>query len=193
MAGRKKYSQALQELQFLFYHCNAYKTRVQKYFLNQHIAYRAKTVQKNTYQASSHEGSTSYSKSTIPPDKNYTQLIMQTHEQSFESYSEVYFCYGKLSNRTLLLRYGFCLEDNKYEHVWIKLIMSKHIGQYPDLFKKIQQKGLPITYKFKLRFHTLSTEMLTFFKMTEWKLYTTQAQKHDNDLETIFSITSIEQ
>ena len=53
-------------------------------------------------------------KSTKPPEKDYKYLIMETHEEKYSPYSEVYFCYGKLSNRTLLLRYGFCLENNRY-------------------------------------------------------------------------------
>lgn len=52
----------------------------------------------------------------------------------FEPNSQIYFSYGKLSNRTLLVRYGFSLEDNIYDHMWLKFQLGKHIEPYPDLF-----------------------------------------------------------
>lgn len=74
----------------------------------------------------------------------------------FEKDSQIYFSYGKLSNRTLLVRYGFCLEDNPFEHVWVKNSLRKDIEPYPDLFDQIQEKGLPINYKMKLKPYTFA-------------------------------------
>lgn len=84
---------------------------------------------------------------------------MATHE-SFETlpaHRQIYFEYGRLSNRTLLLRYGFALENNKYEHVWLRIPMNKTLSQYPDLFKKVQEKGLQIYYKIKIKPYVLNT------------------------------------
>ena len=39
----------------------------------------------------------------------------------YEKGSEVYFCYGRLSNRQLLKRYGISIELNKYDHVYLRL------------------------------------------------------------------------
>lgn len=67
--------------------------------------------------------------------EKYTHFRMEARELAhFEAYEQIYFSYGKLSNRVLLLRYGFCFEKNPYEHYWLKYSMRKNIEPYPDLF-----------------------------------------------------------
>ena len=87
----------------------------------------------------------------------------------FNKNSQIYFSYGKLSNRSLLVRYGFALEDNPYEHVWIKFKMGKEIEPYPDLFEMIQGKGLSVTYKVKLKSYTFALEPLVYLRMCKWR------------------------
>ena len=60
-------------------------------------------------------------------------------KDSFDSNSQVYFCYGRNSNRTLLLRYGFAIEGNKYDHVWVTFDLSLILGQMPDLFERVMK------------------------------------------------------
>jgi hypothetical protein len=103
----------------------------------------------------------------------------------FPPESQIYFSYGKLSNRTLLVRYGFSLEDNPYEHVWVKFKLGKHIEAYPDLFDLIQSKGLPVNYKVKLKAYTYALETVVYFRMCAWK-----ATHHG--LEDIFCVTDVD-
>lgn len=46
-------------------------------------------------------------------------MLCSTKDQ-FEK-AQVFFCYGRLSNRLLLLRYGFAIEHNKYNHIFLRL------------------------------------------------------------------------
>jgi len=50
-------------------------------------------------------------------------MICSTKDQ-FEAGSQVYFCYGRLPNRLLLMRYGISLEHNKYNHLFIRIDIS---------------------------------------------------------------------
>jgi hypothetical protein len=89
---------------------------------------------------------------------------------SFPKDSQVFFSYGKLSNRTLLVRYGFCLEDNPFEHVWVKCSLRREIEPYPDLFEQVQEKGLPVNYKMKLKGRSFALEPVLLARMSRWKL-----------------------
>ncbi len=106
------------------------------------------------------------------------------HHAYFNKESQIYFSYGKLSNRTLLIRYGFSLENNPYEHVWVKIRLGKQIEPYPDLFESIQAKGLSVNYKFKLKSYTLAIEPIIYFRMCGWKLT-------HHTLQDIFFITDV--
>ena len=111
---------------------------------------------------------------------------MEARNQAhFKENSQIYFSYGKLSNRTLLIRYGFSLEDNPYEHVWIKFKLAKQIEPFPDLFDLIQSKGLSVSYKVKLKSYTFALEPIVYFRVCNWK-----ATHHK--LEDIFYVTDID-
>lgn len=112
--------------------------------------------------------------------------------QQFVPNSQVYFEYNRLSNRTLLLRYGFCLENNKYEHVWVSKSLAKEIGQYPDLFRKIQEKCVSIVMKVKLKPYVLNTEFIVAEKVEKWKMYGNVTQQNAADFEKMFGITDID-
>ena len=68
---------------------------------------------------------------------------VKTGENTYQKGSQVFLCYGRISNRQLLKRYGFCLTNNKYNHLFIKLRLDI---EDPD---------------FKYRFHILEK----FFSM----------------------------
>jgi hypothetical protein len=64
-------------------------------------------------------------------------LLLSGKKDKFEANNQVYFRYGKDSNRTLLLWYGFALLGNKYEHVWINLDIVSKINMFSDVLKII--------------------------------------------------------
>ena len=49
---------------------------------------------------------------------------------SFPKGSQVYLCYGRMSNRDALKRYGFCLTSNKYNNMYIKLRLEQHDEEF---------------------------------------------------------------
>jgi hypothetical protein len=88
----------------------------------------------------------------------------------FEQNEQVYFRYGHISNRTMLIRYGCCIEDNAYEYVWFRLPVGKALSPYPDLFEKVQEKGLPIYDKLKLKGNVWIFELYLWLKLLKWEL-----------------------
>lgn len=53
-------------------------------------------------------------------------MLCSTKDQ-FEKGSQVFFCYGRLPNKLLLMRYGIALEHNKYDHMFIKIDVGDEI------------------------------------------------------------------
>ena len=75
--------------------------------------------------------------------------------------------------------------------MWIRKSLCKEIAQYPDLFARIKEKALPITYQIKLKPYVLNTELITLKKMWDWKLYVGQ-DSSSKDFDYIFGITDIQ-
>lgn len=59
-------------------------------------------------------------------------MLCSTKDQ-FEKGAQVFFCYGRLPNKLLLMRYGFALEHNKYDHMFLKLPTADLILNDPYL------------------------------------------------------------
>ncbi|CAK69193.1 unnamed protein product (macronuclear) [Paramecium tetraurelia] len=55
-------------------------------------------------------------------DEDFDYFCINSQKtENFKKGSQVYFNYGRLSNRELLLRYGIALEKNKYDHVYLRI------------------------------------------------------------------------
>ncbi|MBS1889971.1 MAG: hypothetical protein JST59_01650 [Actinobacteria bacterium] len=63
-------------------------------------------------------------------DKFDEFLMLCSTKDQFEAGSQVFFCYGRLSNRLLLMRYGIAVEHNKYNHLFLRLDMAKYSKDY---------------------------------------------------------------
>lgn len=50
-----------------------------------------------------------------------------SRKDQFEKGAQVYFCYGRLSNRMMLMRYGMALENNKYDHFHLRVDYTKYL------------------------------------------------------------------
>jgi len=48
-------------------------------------------------------------------------FVLKAGKDQFPKGSQVLLCYGRMSNRDMLKRYGFCLTHNKYNNLYIKL------------------------------------------------------------------------
>ena len=56
-------------------------------------------------------------------DKEY-DFVIRTGKQGYPKGSQVYICYGRMSSREMLKRYGFCLQHNKYNNIYIKMKLA---------------------------------------------------------------------
>ena len=61
--------------------------------------------------------------------ENY-DFIIKSQSEFFPKGSQVYLCYGRMSNRDALKRYGFCLTNNKYNNLYIKLRLEQNDEEF---------------------------------------------------------------
>ena len=69
--------------------------------------------------------------------------------------SQVFFSYGKLSNRNLLLRYGFALEYNIYDNVYVRITENSTTKNS--------------AFSFKIGYNRICEDLLLYFKLTNCK------------------------
>ena len=112
---------------------------------------------------------------------------MTDKKDHFNSNSEVYFCYGRNSNRDLLLRYGFAIEGNKYDHVWLSYDLSSSFKQMPDLFERSRKLGLSMRRKFKINHMRFNIDIIIYHRLLRWNLYSLK------NLNEVFFVTDVNQ
>jgi len=108
----------------------------------------------------------------VPDEMDF---VIRTYADAFPRGSQVFLCYGRMSNRSMLQRYGFCLPYNKYNFVFIKLRVE---ADDPDFQEKrhIVRKFFSVdaglegasdvsSKHFKLHFQRLNTKILKFVKI----------------------------
>ena len=110
----------------------------------------------------------------VPSD--YTFQVKTGSINTYPKGSQVHICYGRISNRQLLKRYGFCLTNNKYNHLFIKLrldiedpdfkyrfhILEKFFSMEIDKKKGGLQVG---SRHFKIYYQRFNTKVLKFVKI----------------------------
>lgn len=102
-------------------------------------------------------------------DKFDAFVMKASWKDQFEKESQVFFCYGRLSNRLMLLRYGIALEFNKYDHVHFKLPYFEYLNGNTWLLGEIKSYQVPKVKKFKLRRRKFEYDLLNFYKSVNWK------------------------
>jgi hypothetical protein len=63
----------------------------------------------------------------VPEDYDF---VITSQQDTFPKGSQVYLCYGRMSNRDALKRYGFCLTQNKYNNMCIKLRLEQNDPEF---------------------------------------------------------------
>lgn len=118
-------------------------------------------------------------------DDKFDEFVMKcSSKDQFERRSQVYFCYGRLSNRSLLMRYGMTLEYNKYDHVFMRV---PFLHRLTELMKS---KVKPYCYnvskfkKFKVRRYDFNLEVLAFCRIAHFSL-------PDSTVNSVFYITNL--
>ena len=112
-----------------------------------------------------------YDKDEEWKDDKFDNFVMKTSwKDQFEKDSQVFFCYGRLSNRLMLLRYGMALEWNKYEHVHFKISYMNEFKDNYFVLKKIKYFRLNKWKTFKLRRTSFNVDLLNYCKANFWIL-----------------------
>ncbi|CAK91275.1 unnamed protein product (macronuclear) [Paramecium tetraurelia] len=93
-------------------------------------------------------------------------VIKCSSKDEFEKGAQAYFSYGKISNRSLLLRYGFTLEYNIFDYVEVKTQFIQYIPFASDIAAYFQ---LSKYKKFKIRYTRINDDLLMYFKILNWQ------------------------
>ncbi|CAD8110312.1 unnamed protein product [Paramecium sonneborni] len=92
-------------------------------------------------------------------------VIKCSSKDEFEKGAQAYFSYGTISNRSLLLRYGFTLEYNMYDYVYVRSQYIQHIPYATDIADYFQ---LAKVMKFKIKYTRINEDLLMYFKVLNW-------------------------
>ena len=92
-----------------------------------------------------------YFSGSWPLDK-FDEFVMTCGpKDQFQAGSQVYFCYGRLPNRLLLMRYGIALEHNKYNHLFIRINVEDIVKKSIPLQRGAQEISMKKYRRFKLK------------------------------------------
>ena len=113
-----------------------------------------------------------YSDEKLWKDDDFEYMILKNSEKDFfQKNSQVYFCYGRLSNRKLLSRYGMALEFNKYDNVIIKIGLTESVTiANKDFINYLNNFKLKKFRSFKLRPTELNLDFLLFSRGVNWQI-----------------------
>ncbi|KAL4502976.1 hypothetical protein ABPG72_014205 [Tetrahymena utriculariae] len=110
-------------------------------------------------------------------------LLMADSRDRFEKGSQVYFCYNRLTNRSMLSKYGMALEFNKYEFVHLRYKYIQDIVEYaPYALSYIKYFELNTFKRFSIPHQRFNTKIISFAKAMMWDLET-------QNVEAIFNPT----
>lgn len=103
----------------------------------------------------------------------FDHFIMKcSRKDQYEKEAQVYFCYGRISNRMMLMRYGMTLEYNKYDHLYLRVhylpkLLAK--GVAPRLLRNISTDYRISKYKrFKLKYTQFPIDLVLFARAVLW-------------------------
>jgi hypothetical protein len=137
------------------------------------------------------------------PDKY--NFVIRTYNDGFPKGSQVYLCYGRMSNREMLKRYGFCFPYNKYNYLYIKLrlepndpefnyrkyVLKKFFSIEDPKASKSKSKAaeaaetMEISSRhFRVYFQKLNTKVLKFLKILTFNV-------HEDDISCIVETRSL--
>lgn len=117
-------------------------------------------------------------------DDNDNYFIVATHSRlSYKKGDQIFNCYGRRTNRFLLMWYGFCLQDNRYNSLSFRLWMNKSTLSNTNPPKKIlfkdyisekewtekevgEEKSSPkdLTKEFRIKIGTFCADVLAYLR-----------------------------
>ena len=126
-------------------------------------------------------------------DDKFDNFVMKASwKDQFEKGSQVFFCYGRLSNRLMLLRYGVALEYNKYDHVHFKVPFIRNTKDVPWILEQVKRFRLSRYMRFKLKRTSVNISLINFCKGLSFsmKKYSSEALVGQGNID--FEIKGIE-
>ncbi|CAD8171220.1 unnamed protein product [Paramecium pentaurelia] len=124
-----------------------------------------------------------YYKPVWEKDKFDRFVMKAASKDQFEKGAQVYFCYGRLSNRMMLMRYGMSLEYNKYDHAHLRIEYLKYI-QSNEAIWLVHKYQLSKYKRFKLKHSTFPIDLIVFCKSIYWTF-------NVHSLDTFFKIQDL--
>ena len=103
----------------------------------------------------------------ITPDPIEAVDFRTGAREFIEPSSQLFFCYGYRSNRTLIHNYGMCIEYNRYDSVFLKLDCREYHCFEEQIIREMvgTEMRLPKFKRFKIKYTRFNREMLSFFKL----------------------------
>ena len=103
-------------------------------------------------------------------EPSYSNVFTLTLASSTPSHSEIYNSYGRLSNRSLLLDYGFCTLNNEWEYIPLPLRLKTYCQEsvtpsgvaQSSVKKALRRLGLNSSYAFRLSWNNWEEGLLFF-------------------------------
>ena len=114
----------------------------------------------------------------MPTDFHF---IMKTGQDAFPKGSQVHLCYGRMTNREMLKRYGFCITNNKYNNMFLKLRLEVSdpdfkyrlfiLQKFFNLESDKQRGGVQVSSRhFKVHYHHFNMKVLKFMKILSFNV-----------------------
>jgi len=104
-------------------------------------------------------------KGMTKPDDHFNMFEIRLSEtDQFEPGSQILLLYGKLTNRYMLLEYGCCIENNKYEYYMLRLPFLDELNQNKWVMQELQKANHTKDMKFKLGWTHVNTALINFLK-----------------------------
>lgn len=69
--------------------------------------------------------------------------------------------------------------------MWLSYPLDEVLRDMPDLMQRVQVLGLSIRRKFKVNYTRLNLDLIVFFRLNSWNLYSVAS------LDDIFYVTNI--
>ena len=106
---------------------------------------------------------------------------MTTGQDAFPKGSQVFLCYGRMTNREMLKRYGFCITNNKYNNMFIKLRLEVSdpdfkyrlfiLQKFFSLQADVKGGGVNVSSRhFKVHYHYFNMKVLKFMKILSFNV-----------------------
>lgn len=143
--------------------------KIKRKFYTSSITQKQKNVGGKSNEKLQPEPEINYFESPWPTDKFDEFYMLCSEKDQFEKGAQVFFCYGRLPNKLLLMRYGIALEHNKYDHYFLRINVSEDVlgnKHMRTVLKEIQIKKYK---RFKIKRTKICLELITYVRMLKWQ------------------------